>query len=76
MGTSSHGQGHETVFRQIVSEQLGMPFERIRVVQSDTDKVPYGHGTFGSRSSGAGGNALMQAANRIIGSRSPAPTAR
>ncbi len=66
MGTSSHGQGHETVFRQIVSERLGLPFARIRLVQSDTDKVPYGHGTFGSRSSGAGGGALMQAADRII----------
>ena len=66
MGTSSHGQGHETVFRQIVSERLGLSFERIRVVQSDTDKVPYGHGTFGSRSASAGGSALMHAADRII----------
>ena len=66
VGTSSHGQGHETVFRQIVGERLGLAFERIRVVQGDTDKVPYGHGTYGSRSSGAGGGALMQAADRII----------
>ena len=66
IGTSSHGQGHETIFRQLVTDRLGLPFDRIRIVQGDTDKVPYGHGTFGSRSSGAGGAALAQAAERIV----------
>ncbi|MGE0734271.1 MAG: xanthine dehydrogenase family protein molybdopterin-binding subunit [Alphaproteobacteria bacterium] len=66
MGTHSHGQGHETVFKQLLSERFGIPFEQIRYVQGDTDVTPYGHGTFGSRSSGLGGAALSRAADRII----------
>ncbi len=66
MGTHSHGQGHETVFKQLVSEKFGIDFERIRYVQGDTDIVAYGHGTGGSRVSGLGGAALNRAAEKII----------
>ena len=57
LGTHSHGQGHETVFRQLVAERLGLGFERIRYVQGDTDQVPYGGGTGGSRVAVLGGSA-------------------
>ncbi len=66
MGTHSHGQGHETVFRQLLSEKLGLDFEAMRYVQGDTDLVGYGHGTGGSRVSGLGGGALLGAAEKII----------
>jgi carbon-monoxide dehydrogenase large subunit len=66
MGTHSHGQGHETVFRQLVSDRLGLDFEAIRYVQGDTDLVAYGHGTGGSRVSGLGSAALIGAAAKII----------
>ena len=66
MGTHSHGQGHETVFRQPLADKLGLDFDRVRYVQGDTDLVPYGHGTFGSRSSGLGGAALALAADVVI----------
>lgn len=66
MGTHSHGQGHETVFRQLLSDKLGLDFEAMRYVQGDTDLVGYGHGTGGSRVSGLGGGALLGAAVKII----------
>ena len=66
VGVHSHGQGHETVFRQLVSERLGLGFERIRYVQGDTDQVPYGGGTGGSRVAVLGGSALTRAADRVI----------
>ncbi len=66
LGTHSHGQGHETVFRQVVAERLGLPFEQIRYVQGDTDRVAYGGGTAGSRSAVLGGNALNRALERIV----------
>ena len=66
VGTHSHGQGHETVFRQIVAERLGLDFERIRVVQGDTDQVPCGGGTGGSRVAVIGGSALARALDRIV----------
>jgi carbon-monoxide dehydrogenase large subunit len=65
-GTHSHGQGHATTYAQMVSEWLGVPFEKIRFVQGDTDKVPIGRGTYATRSSMIGGCALKQAADRII----------
>ena len=65
-GTHSHGQGHHTVYAQMVSEWLGVPFEHIRFVQGDTDAVPMGRGTYGSRSMHIGGNALKRAADNII----------
>jgi carbon-monoxide dehydrogenase large subunit len=66
MGTHSHGQGHETAFRQIASELLGLEFDRIAIVYGDTDVVPHGKGTFGSRSISVGGAALQRAAEKII----------
>ncbi len=65
-GTHSHGQSHATVFAQLVSEWLGVPFESIRYLQGDTDKVPFGRGTYAARSSMIGGNALRIACDRII----------
>jgi carbon-monoxide dehydrogenase large subunit len=65
-GTFSHGQGHETTFAQMVSEWLGVPFESIRFVQGDTDKVAFGRGTYAARSSMVGGSALRVAADKII----------
>ena len=65
-GTFSHGQGHATVYAQLVSEWLGVPFENIRFVQGDTDQVPFGRGTYASRSSMLGGNALRAAADALV----------
>ena len=65
-GTFSHGQGHATVYAQLVSEWLGVPFESIRFVQGDTYQVPYGRGTYASRSSMVGGNALRAAATALV----------
>lgn len=70
-GTHSHGQGHQTVFAQMVHDWLGVPFEDIRLVQGDTDTVGYGRGTFGSRSTTIGGSALRNAADRIIEKAKP-----
>ncbi|MDB5374725.1 MAG: hypothetical protein JWP04_3367 [Belnapia sp.] len=66
MGSHNHGQGHETVFRQIACTQLGIPPGRIRFVNGDTDLVTHGRGTIGSRSMMAAGGALVGAAERII----------
>ncbi len=65
-GTHSHGQGHATAFSQLVSEWLGIPFDSIRYIQGDTDKVPIGRGTFAARSSMVGGVALRLAADAVI----------
>ena len=70
-GTHSHGQGHQTVYAQMVTEWLGVPFESIRFVQGDTDAVPIGRGTYGSRSMHVGGNALKRAADAIIEKAKP-----
>lgn len=65
-GTHSHGQGHATVFTQLVSDWLEVPQESIRYVQGDTDKVLIGRGTFGARSSQLGGSALLAAKDQLI----------
>ena len=70
-GTHSHGQGHQTVYTQMASEWLGVPFENIRFVQGDTDAVPIGRGSYGSRSMHVGGNALKRAADSIIEKAKP-----
>jgi aerobic carbon-monoxide dehydrogenase large subunit len=64
-GCSPHGQGHETVFAQLASEALGIPFERIRVMWGDTDLIPLGVGTFGSRSAAVGGSAVVEASRKL-----------
>jgi aerobic carbon-monoxide dehydrogenase large subunit len=70
-GTHSHGQGHATVYAQMVSEWLGVPFENIRFIQGDTNEVPIGRGTYGSRSMMVGGNALRKAADQIVENAKP-----
>ena len=64
-GTSPHGQGLDTAFSQLVSSELGIPFEDIEVIHGDTANTPYGIGTFGSRSAAVGGTAIYQAAAKI-----------
>jgi carbon-monoxide dehydrogenase large subunit len=64
-GTSPHGQGHDTSWSMIVSERLGVPMERVRVVHGDTDVVPFGMGTFGSRSLQLGGTAVLGAVELV-----------
>jgi carbon-monoxide dehydrogenase large subunit len=64
-GTSPHGQGHVTPFRQIVADQLGVPLEDIRVLFNDTSIVPTGVGTFGSRSAAIGGSAVLGSSERV-----------
>ena len=66
IGVHSHGQGHATVFRQVIADKLGLAPENIRYVQGDTDLVRYGHGTGGSRASGLAGSALALAADKVI----------
>ena len=65
-GSHSHGQGHETTFAQLVSDYLGVPFENVEVVHGDTEKTPFGMGTYGSRSLAVGGSALVKAMDKII----------
>jgi carbon-monoxide dehydrogenase large subunit len=66
VGTSAHGQGHETAFSMIVAELLGVPMEQVRVLQSDTALVPRGSGTMGSRSLQTAGSALYRASEQVI----------
>jgi carbon-monoxide dehydrogenase large subunit len=64
-GSSSHGQGHETSFAQVVADTLGIPFETIRVLHGDTDETPNGGGTGGSRSLVVGGGALKASSEGV-----------
>jgi carbon-monoxide dehydrogenase large subunit len=66
IGTQSNGQGHETAYAQIVEDKLGIPFDKVRVVQGDTDVIATGRGTGGSRSLPVGGNAVVVAADHVI----------
>jgi aerobic carbon-monoxide dehydrogenase large subunit len=66
VGTSAHGQGHETAFAMIIAELLGVAMEDVRVVQSDTALVPRGSGTMGSRSLQTAGSALYKASEDVI----------
>jgi carbon-monoxide dehydrogenase large subunit len=65
-GSHSHGQGHETTFAQIAADQLGVPIENIEISHGDTDKGPFGYGTYGSRSLTVGGTAIVKACDKII----------
>jgi aerobic carbon-monoxide dehydrogenase large subunit len=65
-GSSAHGQGHETAWSQIVADQLGVPFEDIRVLHGDTQVSPKGMDTYGSRSLAVGGMALVGACDKVI----------
>ena len=65
-GTHSHGQGHETTLAQLVCSQLGVPLDQVDIVHGDTAKIPFGMGTYGSRSLAVGGSAMVKAMDKII----------
>jgi aerobic carbon-monoxide dehydrogenase large subunit len=65
-GSHSHGQGHETTFAQLVAERLGMSIDNVDVVHGDTGRVPFGMGTYGSRSLAVGGTAIVKALDKVI----------
>lgn len=64
-GSHSHGQGHETTFAQVVAARLGLDPSQVDVVHGDTGRVPFGMGTYGSRSLSVGGTAIMKALDKI-----------
>jgi carbon-monoxide dehydrogenase large subunit len=64
-GSHSHGQGHETTFSQLVADELGIPMEQIEIIHGDTGQIPFGMGTYGSRSASVGGTALLMSLNKI-----------
>ena len=64
-GSHSHGQGHDITYSQIAADRLGIDVDDITLVEGDTDMVPFGNGTWGSRSLTVGGSAMMLAADRI-----------
>jgi aerobic carbon-monoxide dehydrogenase large subunit len=66
MGTKNQGQGHETTFKQILHERLGLNPEDVRYIDGDTDRVAFGMGSMGSRSTVIGGTALWMAADKIV----------
>jgi aerobic carbon-monoxide dehydrogenase large subunit len=66
VGTMATGQGHETMFAQMVSDWLQVPFSHIRVLQGDTDRVLFGRGTYAERSATIGGSALRVATNEVV----------
>jgi carbon-monoxide dehydrogenase large subunit len=65
-GTLSCGQGHETMYAQMVSQWFGVPIDEVRVFQGDTDKILFGRGSYAQRSMGVGGSALKLAADEVI----------
>jgi aerobic carbon-monoxide dehydrogenase large subunit len=68
IGTQSNGQGHETAYAQVVSQYLDVPLDRIKVVQGDTDRVPTGNGTGGSRSIPVGAVMVTRASQTLVAS--------
>ena len=66
MGSKNQGQGHETMFKQILHERLGIDPKDVRYIDGDTDRVAFGMGTMGSRSTVIGGTALWMAADKVI----------
>lgn len=70
-GASAHGQGHETAFSQIVADRLGVPFEDVEILHGDTQVVPRGMDTYGSRSLVVGGEALVRAADKVVEKAKP-----
>ena len=65
-GSHSHGQGHETTFAQVVAAKLGIPVENVEIVHGDTGRVPFGMGTYGSRSLSVGGTAIVKAVDKVV----------
>lgn len=66
VGAHSHGQGHETVFAQVVADKLGIPEADIDIVHGDTSKIPFGMGSYGSRSLAVCGSAMDKAVDKIV----------
>ncbi|MCB1310535.1 MAG: xanthine dehydrogenase family protein molybdopterin-binding subunit [Sedimentitalea sp.] len=66
VGAHSHGQGHETTFPQVVAEMLGIDASQVEIVHGDTSKIPFGMGTYGSRSLAVCGSAMVRATEKII----------
>jgi len=64
-GSHSHGQGHETTFAQPVAARLGLDPSQVEIVHGDTGRIPFGLGTYGSRSLSVGGSAIMKALDKI-----------
>jgi carbon-monoxide dehydrogenase large subunit len=65
-GSHSHGQGHEITFCQIAADRLGLPIEDIRLIEGDTDQIPFGNGTWGARSASVAGTAIHHAAGKVL----------
>jgi len=65
VGTHSHGQSHETTFAQVAADELGVPLADVRVIEGDTTAIPYGWGTWGSRSAVTGGGAVITASRKL-----------
>jgi len=65
-GTHSHGQGHETTFAQLIADKFGVPMAQVEIVHGDTARIPFGMGTYGSRSLAVGGSAMVKAADKVI----------
>ncbi|KDE60147.1 carbon monoxide dehydrogenase [Halostagnicola sp. A56] len=65
-GTSGHGQGHDTTYAQIVANELGIDYDDVDVVEGDTDEIPHGMGTYGSRSAAVGGSSLVTSARKVV----------
>jgi carbon-monoxide dehydrogenase large subunit len=64
-GSHSHGQGHETTFSQLVADELGIPMEQVEIIHGDTGAIPFGMGTYGSRSGSVGGTAILMSLRKI-----------
>ena len=67
VGTHSHGQSHETTYAQVAADELGVPVADVQVIEGDTTAVPYGMGTWGSRSAVTGGGAISRASGKLRG---------
>ena len=65
-GSHSHGQGHETTFSQLVADTLGIPLTDVEIVHGDTGRIPFGMGTYGSRSGAVGGTAIYMSLQKVI----------
>ena len=66
VGSHSHGQGHDITFAQIAADRLGLDVDDIRVIEGDTDCVPFGNGTWGARSTSVAGTAIYRASDKVI----------
>ena len=64
-GSHAHGQGHETTFAQVIADELNVDIADVEIVHGDTGRVPFGMGTYGSRSAAVGGSALVKSAEKV-----------